>query len=107
MVSNRRSAPIRDGGVIVIEVKSTYLRRSQRDAWFHATTTLRKAGQQSRKKVAAVRAALAQPSELRERLGIDIPSAGITIHGWIVDTSIECDHQRFNGFLKVSVEEVL
>jgi hypothetical protein len=29
------------------------------------------------------------------------------ITAWIVDTSIECDHQRFNGFLKVSLEEVL
>ena len=29
------------------------------------------------------------------------------MHGWIVDTSIECDHQRFSGFLKVSLEEVL
>ena len=28
-------------------------------------------------------------------------------HGWIVDTCIECDHQRFSGFLKVSIEEVL
>jgi hypothetical protein len=24
-----------------------------------------------------------------------------------VDTSIECDHQRFGGFLKLSVEELL
>jgi hypothetical protein len=24
-----------------------------------------------------------------------------------VDTSIECDHQRFGGFLKVSLEELL
>jgi hypothetical protein len=29
------------------------------------------------------------------------------VHAWIVDTSIECDHQRFNGFLKVSLEEVV
>jgi hypothetical protein len=29
------------------------------------------------------------------------------ITAWIVDTSIECDHQRFHGFLKVSLEEVL
>jgi hypothetical protein len=29
------------------------------------------------------------------------------MHGWIVDTSIEHDHQRFGGFLKVSLEEVL
>lgn len=24
--------------------------------------------------------------------------------GWIADTWIECDHQRFGGFLKASVE---
>ena len=29
------------------------------------------------------------------------------ITAWIVDTSIEWDHQRFNDFLKVSLEEVL
>ena len=29
------------------------------------------------------------------------------IAAWIVDTSIESDHQRFHGFLKVSLEEVL
>ena len=27
--------------------------------------------------------------------------------GWLVDTSIECDHQRFGGFLKISVAELL
>ncbi|TAH47134.1 MAG: hypothetical protein EYC67_07575 [Betaproteobacteria bacterium] len=97
----------RDDIVIVMEVKSTYLRRSQRDAWLHATTTLRKAGQQLRKKVAAVRAALVQPSELGALLGIDAASSEPAIHGLIVDTSIECDHQQFGGYLKVSVEEVL
>jgi hypothetical protein len=29
------------------------------------------------------------------------------ILGWIIDTSIECDHQRLEGFLKVSLEEVI
>ena len=29
------------------------------------------------------------------------------ICGWIVDTGIECDHQRFCGFLKISLEELL
>lgn len=33
-----------DGILIVLEVKSTYVRMSQRDAWLHGTTTLRKAG---------------------------------------------------------------
>jgi hypothetical protein len=28
-------------------------------------------------------------------------------HVWIADTCIECDHQRFSGVLKVSVEELL
>lgn len=97
----------RDGIVIVLEVKSTYLRRSKRDAWLHATTTLRKAGQQLRKKVAAVRSALAKSSELSQSLEIVGASSELLLHGWIVDTSIECDHQRFDGFLKVSVEEVL
>lgn len=97
----------RDGIVIVLEVKSTYLRRSKRDAWLHATTTLRKAGQQLRKKVAAVRSTLAKPSELSQALEIESESSTLQVHAWIVDTSIECDHQRFDGFLKVSVEEVL
>lgn len=29
------------------------------------------------------------------------------VRGWIVDTSLEHDHERFSGFMKVSVEEVL
>ncbi|MDT3706161.1 MAG: hypothetical protein ROZ09_05000 [Thiobacillus sp.] len=97
----------RDGIVLVMEVKSTFLRRSQRDAWLHATTTLRKAGQQISRKVSAVRRALAEEVELASSLGIDNLAAPLNMHGWIVDTSIEHDHQRFGGFLKVSLEEVL
>ena len=97
----------RDGIVLVMEVKSTFLRCSQRDAWLHATTTLRKAGQQVSRKVSAVRRALSEEVELASSLGIDNLAAPLTMHGWIVDTSIEHDHQRFSGFLKVSLEEVL
>lgn len=97
----------RDGTVLVLEVKSTYLRRSQQDAWQHETTTLRKAGQQVQRKVAAVQLALADQPELAQRLGLEPDAPAPTICGWIVDTSIECDHQRFGGFLKVSVEELL
>ncbi len=97
----------RDGIVLVMEVKSTFLRRSQHDAWLHATTTLRKAGQQISRKVSAVRRALAEEVELASSLGMDNLAAPLTMHGWIVDTSIEHDHQRFGGFLKVSLEEVL
>ena len=97
----------RDGVVIVMEVKSSYLRRSQRDAWLHETTTLRKAGKQLRLKVAAVERELEAASELATRLGLEEMVVAPLIHGWIVDTSIECDHERFDGFLKVSLEEVL
>lgn len=61
---------VKDGIVFVIEVKSTFIRKSQRDAWLHATTTLRKAGQQLQCKVAAVLEALAQSSDLVNDLGL-------------------------------------
>ena len=95
-----------DGQVIVIEIKSTFLRRSQKDAWLHGVTTLRKAGLQLRRKVQAVENTLTTQADFATELGI-APSESWTIRGWIVDTSIEHDHERFNGFLKVSLEEVL
>lgn len=96
-----------DGHLFVFEVKSTYLRQSMRDAWVHASTTLRKAGLQLKRKVQAVRLALESDAELRQALGVEaVPSMELT-QAWIVDTSIECDHERFSGFLKVSFEEVM
>lgn len=97
----------RDGTVLVLEVKSTYLRRSRQDAWQHETTTLRKAGQQVQRKVAAVQLALATEPELAQRLGLEPGAPAPAMCGLIVDTSIECDHQRFGGFLKITVEELL
>jgi Holliday junction resolvase-like predicted endonuclease len=96
-----------DGHLFVIEVKSTFMRRSQRDAWLHATTTLRKAGQQLRRKVEAVSVAIASDPGFRTVLGMSEGLIPTRQHAWIADTCIECDHQRFGGFLKVSVEEVL
>ncbi len=40
-------------------------------------------------------------------LGLDEVNQARQIHGWIVDSSIECDHEYFSGFLKVSIHEVL
>ena len=96
-----------DEHLFVIEVKSTFMRRSSRDAWLHATTTLRKAGQQLRRKVEAVSVAIASDPGFRAMLGLTEGLIPTHHHGWIADTSIECDHQRFAGFLKVSVEELL
>jgi hypothetical protein len=97
----------RDQVVLVLEVKSTFIRKSQRDAWLHKSTTLRKAGGQLRRKVPAVQRALAEGPDLARVLDLERGTSSLSFHGWIVDTSIEWDHQRFGGFLKVSLEEVL
>jgi len=94
----------RDGIALVIEVKSSFRRRSQREAWLHGKTTLRKAGQQLRRKVAAINRMLEAPSSKEMELGL---SSTCSAYGIIADTSIEHDHERFNGFLKVSIEEIL
>lgn len=94
----------RDGVALVIEVKSSFRRRSEREAWLHGKTTLRKAGQQLRRKVGAINRMLeTEPGGLPELGGTSV----CIVQGIIADTSIEHDHERFNGFLKVSVEEVL
>ena len=97
----------RDGHLFVLEVKSTFMRQSQREAWVHATTTSRKAGLQLRRKVAAVLRAVESTAEFRMAFGLNDERSITHHHGWIVDTSIESDHQRFSGFLKISVEEML
>lgn len=97
----------RDGHLFILEIKSTFIRRSIQEAWLHASTTLRKAGLQLRRKVEAVEWAVATDDAIRDTLALppaDLPAA---VHGWIVDTSVESDHERFSGFLKVSLEEVI
>lgn len=97
----------RDGQVLVLEVKSTFMRRSTREAWIHRTSTLRKAGLQIERKVRAVERALALDTEFSTALGFSDLSATAAVTGWIIDTSIEFDHIRFNGYLKVSLEELI
>jgi hypothetical protein len=84
--------------VLVIEVKSTFLRRSQRDAWLHGKTTLRRAGRQLRRKVGAIRQALNADAELVKALGLGSPNASVKIHGWIADKgeSYVWDKPRFD-----------
>jgi Holliday junction resolvase-like predicted endonuclease len=96
-----------DAHLFVIEVKSTFMRRSQREAWLHATTTLRKAGQQLRRKAEAVSLAIASDPGFRTMFGWADGLIPTQQHVWIADTCIECDRQRFGGFLKVSVEELI
>ncbi|MEJ5127591.1 hypothetical protein WH367_16225 [Comamonas sp. MYb21] len=95
----------RDGHVLILELKSTYQRRSVKEAWAHRTSTLRKAGLQLSRKVPVVQRALGRDMELMNALGLK--NGQPTVTAWIVDTSIEWDHQLFRGFLKISLEEVL
>ncbi len=97
----------RDGHLFVFELKSTFVRESVRDAWQHMTTTLRKAGRQLVRKQAAVLSVLADDIALQSALGLPEPPALELVHAWIVDTSIEGDHCRFSGCLKLSLEEIL
>ena len=92
----------RDNHLFVLELKSTFVRKSLEEAWRHRTTTLRRAAAQWSRKVAAVGNDLMGPlSDLR----IDISTA--KVHSWIVDTCIEYDHENIDGFLKVSLQEML
>lgn len=97
---------IRDGHLLILEVKSTFLRKSTQDAWLHKTNTIRKAGLQLRRKVKAVQTALVSDAELALTLNPNKNKIA-SVNGWIIDTSIEHDHELFSGFLKVSIEEVL
>lgn len=99
----------RDGHLFIIELKSTFIRGSMLEAWLHTSTTLRKAGLQLQRKVEVVGWALGADASFRAALGLadSEPPAHGHMHAWIVDTSIESDHERFSGFLKVSLEEVI
>ena len=57
--------------------------------------------------MAAVLRAVESTAEFRMAIGLNDERSITYHHGWIVDTSIESDHQRFSGFLKISVEEML
>lgn len=93
--------------IFVLEVKSTFLRSSKKDAWFHKTRTLRKAGKQISHKVRAVNQALLSDEIFKSTLRLDVNGSKSKVTGWIVDTSIEHDHQLFSGYLKISLEEII
>jgi len=95
-----------DDIVLVIEVKSTYRRNSQREAIGYKNKSLRKAGIQINDKTVAVKHLLVSNDEFNLSLGIDNIER-CTVIGWIADTCLEFDHEYFNGYLKISIEELL
>ncbi|MDD5633355.1 MAG: NERD domain-containing protein [Methylococcales bacterium] len=96
----------RDDHLFIFEIKSGYMRKTQRDAWQHRTNTLRKAGLQLKRKSALVTERLKTDPTL-SALICDRDASHIQTHCWIIDTSIEHDHEYFEGFLKVSLQEII
>jgi hypothetical protein len=93
-----------NGLILLLEVKSSYIRSTRHEVWLHQTNTLRKAARQLKRKKPAVMDALARDDQLRTRLGFTDVKVVEPFHAWIIDTSIECDQQLIDGFLVVSLE---
>jgi len=93
-----------DGVLLLLEVKSGYIRSTTHEVWLHRTNTLRKAAWQLRRKQVAVLSALVTDQGLRARLGYHGLEPEADMRAWIVDTSIELDGQSVDGFRVVSRE---
>ncbi len=93
-----------EGVLLLLEVKSGYIRSTRREVWLHRTNTLSKAAWQLRRKEVAVLSALMSDQDLRARLGYQGKQPEEDLRAWIVDTSIELDGQSIDGFRVVSRE---
>jgi hypothetical protein len=96
-----------DNHLLVLEVKSTYIRKTKQDAWIHSTNTLRKASQQLSRKENAIAYAIENDAHLQSELKLPDLKDAIVIHPWIVNTSIEYDQELTDGHFKVSLEGLI
>lgn len=96
-----------DNHIIILEVKSTYIRKTKQEAWIHRTTTLRKAAQQLHRKKIAIQNAIEVDLKMQSELMLPSDIKNIQVHAWIVDTSIEYDQDIIDGILKVSLEGLI
>lgn len=85
--------------VIVVEVKSTYIKSSIQEIYEYRNFTLNKAAYQLSKKVEFVKNGFL--NQFFENLD------DVKIHSWIIDTTLEFDHEYFGDHLKVSLDEVI
>ena len=85
--------------VIVAEVKSTYIRSSIQEIYEYKNFVLNKASYQLDNKVEYIKRHF-----LSKHFG-DIND--VIIHSWIIDTTLEFDHEYFGDHLKVSLDEVI
>ncbi|RZG87567.1 hypothetical protein EXE10_04400 [Acinetobacter sp. WCHAc060033] len=88
-----------DNNVIVAEVKSTYIKSSIQEIYEYRNFTLNKAAYQLSKKVAYVR------NEFLNQYFENVDD--VKIHSWIIDTTLEFDHQYLGNHLKISMDEII
>jgi hypothetical protein len=96
-----------DNYLLILEIKSTYIRKTKKEAWIHRTTTLRKAALQLKRKKIAVQNAIAVDVTMQSELKLPSDIRNIQVHSWIVDTSIEYDQASIDDILKVSLEGLI
>ncbi|MNV54350.1 hypothetical protein D3C71_1465400 [compost metagenome] len=93
-----------DGVMLLLEVKSGFIRSTDHEVWLHRTNTLRKAARQLKRKHPVVLQALLNDHGLRSELCLSEFNPLPILHAWIVDTSIEFDGEIVDGFHVVSRE---
>ncbi|MHA3058928.1 NERD domain-containing protein, partial [Acinetobacter sp. ANC 5584] len=90
---------IYDNHVLIVEIKSSYIRSSLKEIYEYRNFVLKKAAYQLTKKVEYIK------SEFLPKY-FDNPRE-VQMHSWIIDTSLEFDHEYFDGHLKLSLDEVI
>ncbi|MHA3078723.1 NERD domain-containing protein [Acinetobacter sp. ANC 5502] len=90
---------IYDNHVLIVEVKSSYIRSGIKEIYEYRNFVLKKAAYQLTKKVKYIK------SEFLPKY-FDNPRE-VQMHSWIIDTSLEFDHEYFDGHLKLSLDEVI
>lgn len=96
-----------DGVLLLIEVKSGYIRSSRQEAWLHKTGTLRKAAWQLSRKEIALKVALLSDTELRNQLNFQQNEIPQIFKSWIIDTSIEFDGKEIDGYPVTALETMM
>lgn len=85
--------------VLIIELKSTFLKTDLKEAYQYQNFTLKKASYQLDRKLKYIQ------DNYQEFT--DKPFDKVKFYSWIVDTTLEADHERFNQHLKISLEELI
>lgn len=90
---------VADNRVLVVELKSSFIKKTIKEIYEYKYFVLNKAAYQLKRRMEYV-----QNVWLSEN---GFSSEQMSVHAWIVDTTLEFDHEKIQGFLKVSLEELL